>query len=395
MTDDTPAGRANWRRRVLLVSFVESFGTILLERAIYFFSHERLGYSETQNLALALAFGVTYTLGAALSHRLSRWLGERAALSLTIFGLLGLHVLIAAAPRGAVLVLGFAAVGLFEGAKWPIIESYVGAGLGPEQQLGAVGRFNVSWAMAVPLAIAAAGPVIASGHPGALFALAAAANLLALLLLPGLPLTAPHLDAAHASRPLAGALSRYRGLLAASRWSMLSSYALLFLLAPLLPEIFGRLGRSVEEATLWASSLDAVRVITFALLATLTGWQGRPFPLLLGALGLPLGFAAVLFGSSLWIVVAGQLVFGVLAGITYYAALYYALVVKNASVDAGGTHEGLIGLGLVLGPGLGLVGHVVASTGGSYLLGVIVGAGPLVVICWIGSFNSLARARVV
>jgi hypothetical protein len=378
---------------VLLVSFVESFGTILLERAIYFFSHERLGYSETQNLALALAFGVTYTLGAALSHRLSRWLGERAALSLTICGLLGLHVLIAAVPTGAVLAIGFAAVGLFEGAKWPIIESYVGAGLEPGQQLGAVGRFNVSWAMAVPLAIAAAGPVIASGHPGALFALAALANVVALLLLPGLPVTAPHLDAGHASRPLAGALSRYRGLLAASRWSMLSSYALLFLLAPLLPEIFGRLGRSVEEATLWASSLDAVRVITFASLATLTGWQGRPLPLLLGALGLPLGFAAILFGSSLWIVVAGQVVFGVLAGITYYAALYYALVVKNASVDAGGTHEGLIGLGLVLGPGLGLLGHVVASTGGSYLLGVIVGAGPLVLICWIGSLTSLARTR--
>lgn len=92
---------------------------------------------------------------------------------------------------------------------------------------------------------------------------------------------------------------------------------------------------------------------------------GRRAPLWLGALGLPLGFGAIVFGSSLYTVVLGEVGFGVLAGVTYYAALYYALVVKNASMDAGGAHEGLIGLGLVRGPGVGLVGHWVASAGGS------------------------------
>jgi hypothetical protein len=367
----------------------------LLERAIYFFSHERLGYSETQNLALALGFGATYTAGAVLSHGVARRLGERVALSVIICGLLALHVVIALVPFGLVLVCGFGAVGLFEGAKWPIVESYVGAGLGPEQQLRGVGRFNVSWALAVPLAIAAAGPLIASGHPAALFVLAALANLLSLALLPGLPAAAPHLDDAHPSRPLAAALERYRALLASSRWSMLSSYALLFLLAPLLPEIFRRLGRSVEEATLWAACLDAVRLITFALLATLPGWRGRPLPLLIGTLGLPLGFAAIVLGQSLWIVVPGEIAFGVLAGITYYGSLYYALVVKNASVDAGGTHEGVVGLGFVLGPGLGLIGQLIAHTGGSYLTSVLWGAGPLILACWFGSLRSLARLRVV
>lgn len=80
---------------------------------------------------------------------------------------------------------------------------------------------------------------------------------------------------------------------------------------------------------------------------------------------MPLGFGAIVFGSSLYTVVLGEVGFGVLAGVTYYAALYYALVVKNASMDAGGAHEGLIGLGLVRGPGVGLVGHWVASAGGS------------------------------
>jgi hypothetical protein len=387
------AEEKGWRRRVLLLSFVESFGTILLERAIYFFSHERLGYSESENLGLALAFGATYTVGAAFSHGLARRLGDRLGLGLILVGLLALHALIAAVPYGWLMVVGFAAVGLFEGAKWPIVESYVGAGLGPEQQLQAVGRFNVSWALAVPLALIVSGPIIASGQPGALFALAALANMVALWLVARLPAAAPHLEASHPSRPLAVALERYQGLLTSSRWTMLSSYALMFLLAPLMPEVFRRLGQGVQQATLWASCMDAVRVITFALLAVLPGWHGRPAPLLLSAIGLPLAFGAIVLGPSLWMVVVGEVVFGVLAGVTYYAALYYAMVVKNAAVDAGGTHEGLIGLGLVLGPGLGLVGHVVASAGGSYLVGILVGAGPLVLACWFGSLTSLARVR--
>jgi hypothetical protein len=338
---------------------------------------------------------VTYTLGAASSHHISLRTSELRALAFTLAGLLGLHVWLAFAPGGASLVVGFALVGLLEGCKWPIIESYVAAGLGAEEQLRAVGRFNVSWALAVPLALGLAGPLIASGYPAALFALAAAMNVLALALCRRLPARAPHIEASHPSRPLSGVVERYRGLLGSSRWSMLSSYALMFLLAPLMPEVFRRLGLGVERATFWASCLDAVRVLTFALLAILPAWHGRVMPLVACALGLPLGFAAIIFGTSLPMVVFGEIVFGVLAGTTYYAALYYALVVKNASVDAGGTHEGLIGLGLVLGPLVGLSGHAVASAGGTYHTGLLLAAFPLVLACWVGSLRSLGRVRAV
>jgi len=239
-----------------------------------------------------------------------------------------------------------------------------------------------------------AGPLIASGYPAALFAVAAGINVLSLALCVRLPARAPHIEASHPSRPLHGAMERYRGLLGSSRWSMLSSYALMFLLAPLMPEVFRRLGLGVERATFWASCLDAVRVITFALLAILPGWHGRATPLVVCAIGLPLGFGAIILGTSLPVVLFGEIVFGVLAGMTYYAALYYALVVKNASVDAGGTHEGLIGLGLVIGPLVGLLGHGVASAGGTYHTGLLLGALPLIAACWFGSLRSLGRLRV-
>jgi MFS family permease len=393
VTNGSGARQASWRRRVLWLSFVESFGTILLERAIYFFSHERLGYSRGQNLALALVFGVTYAAGAALSHGAARRLGDRSALASTLVVLFALHVALGVAAFGVALAVLFAAVGFFEGAKWPIVESYVGAGLEPEQQLGAVGRFNVSWALAVPLALAASGPLIASGSPGLLFVLAALANVLALGLAASLPKAAPHLDARHPSRGLDADLGRYAALLASSRWTLLSSYALMFLIAPLLPEVFQRLGTPVAEATLWASCMDAVRVLTFASLAMFHGWRGRKLPLVLGTIGLPLSFAAVIAGRSLSSVLLGEIAFGVLAGVTYHAALYYALVVKNAAVDAGGGHEGLIGIGLALGPGLGLLGDCLAGHANDPTPYILVAALPLAFLTGFAALRSLLRVR--
>ena len=64
--------------------------------------------------------------------------------------------------------------------------------------------------------------------------------------------------------------------------------------------------------------------------------------------GLPLAL------TSLSVVLLGELCFGLGAGMVYYAALYYAMVVKRASVHAGGGHEGLIGSGFVIGTLLGL-----------------------------------------
>lgn len=383
------------RQLVLGLSFVESFATILLERAIYFFSQERLGYSEAQNLALALCFGAAYTVGATRSHVLAARLGERRALASALGGLLALHASLALVPGGWWLPVAFGLIGALEGAKWPIVESYVAAGLEPEAQQRAVGHFNVSWALAVPLALAVSGPMIGSGYPAALFWLATACNVIALALLARFPARIAHLAATHPSRPLGPALERYRVLLRASRWAMLSSYALMFLLAPLLPEVFRRLGEGVERATLWASCLDAVRVATFAALAVFSGWHGLRAPILLCTIGLPIGFGAIVFGSSLGTVLLGELVFGVLAGVSYHAALYYALVVRNAAVDAGGEHEGLIGVGLVVGPLVGLIGHGLVPLGGTRQLGIVAAALPFILGCWWGALRSLARSGPV
>ena len=108
---------------------------------------------------------------------------------------------------------------------------------------------------------------------------------------------------------------------------------------------------------------------------------------------LPAGLFIYLFGKSLGVVLAGEVLFGLAAGMTYYAALYYAMVVKNASVDAGGVHEGLIGAGFALGPAAGLAGIALKPALGSKVLGTIAGIGPLFVLCAVGAARALVGTR--
>ena len=58
-------------------------------------------------------------------------------------------------------------------------------------------------------------------------------------------------------------------------------------------------------------------------------------------------------------------------GIVYYAALYYAMAVGRAEVDAGGTHEALIGAGYTVGPSAGLLGTWLG--GGAAIVGIVWG----------------------
>lgn len=99
---------------------------------------------------------------------------------------------------------------------------------------------------------------------------------------------------------------------------------------------------------------------------------------MLGAATMTGGFALVVTGASLWLMLVGFASLGVGLGVIYYAALYYALAVGRAKVEAGGTHEGLIGAGYAVGPLAALVGAHLPRTLG---LKIADGAG-IVAIVW-------------
>ena len=156
----------------------------------------------------------------------------------------------------------------------------------------------------------------------------------------------------------------------------------------MMPTIFGQMGYK-DAAPALSAVLDFVRLLTFILLICWPGWHGRASVLVISVLAMPAGFFIVLFAGNLTMALAGQFLFGLSCGLVYYAALYYAMVVSNASVDAGGKHEGLIGLGFVIGPGAGLIGLALAGVLGNRIGGMLIGIGPLFAIAAVAAIWAL------
>lgn len=364
-------------QRIFLLTFVESFSGVLLQRGLYFYTHDVLGFDRSKNLWLALLSGVAYVIGAVASHPVSKRSGERRLLMVTLGGALSMHLLLMQNAAPWALMTAFPAVALFQGFKWPVIESFLSAGLGPKDLVRTLGRFNVVWAASVPIGLVMAGQLIGASYPGALFAAAAASNALSIAVAIPLPARPEHLPDEHPDRPTDAELEPLRELLVSARWCMLSSYALMFLLAPLMPNVFAALGVDLAAATAAAGLLDVARLVAFAALGASAGWRGRGWPHLACVIALPIGFALVLLGKSLVWVLLGEVTFGLAAGFVYTASLYYALLLKNASVDAGGAHEGLIGTGFALGPIAGLVGATASPWFGSPALSLLVCSAPM------------------
>lgn len=378
-------------RRIILLTFTMSLAVTPAQRAVYFFARVRLGFSDAENLALALASGTAYVLGALCSHGVSRRLGERKVLQGAIVGAIGLMVVTALRPTPALLFVTMTLLGVLLGGMWPIIESYVGAGQGPQVQARAIGQFNMAWSTAVPLGYAVSGLIIEHWAPG-LFWLAAALSIGGFVLSFGLARRPEHLPADHPERPGEDQVAYWRGLLASARSLMVSTYALMWILNALFPRIFEDVGVPVVWATVLAALLDIVRLAMFALLKAWPGWHGRRRWLLASTAAIPAGYFLIIGARNLGMVLAGELVFGAAVGVVYFSALYYAIVVKNASVDAGGGHEGLIGSGFTIGPLAGLAAEKLTPVlGGVRLLGQLVATGPMILVCSILAVRPLLR----
>ncbi len=380
---------------LLLLSFAESFATTCVQRGLYFQTTGRLGFSPAANLSVALGFGLAYASAATVSHRVAGRFAEKHILLAAV----GAEVLVflamgAGAGTPAVLVVGTFVLGLLNGLKWPVVESYVAAGRGPAAQARALGRFNVSWAAAIPLSVAATGPMIRL-FAGGLFVVPAGICTVSLVLLSFFPLRPRHLEATDPQRPTAEQMGRLGALMRTSRWLLLLNYSCAWVLGALLPGVLGDLGLKLTMAAVIASALDVVRLVTFYLLHRTAAWHGRLWALGVGAVMLPAGFFLVFLAPNVATAVTGEVVFGLASSFTYFAAFYYAMVVRNAAVDAGGANESLIGLGSVVGPAAALLGVALAPALGQEGYGMLVGLAPVLILCFGGAARSGAEARRV
>jgi MFS family permease len=103
-----------------------------------------------------------------------------------------------------------------------------------------------------------------------------------------------------------------------------------------------------------------MRVPSFLFFSMWTGWHYRIRYMLTAFVLLVGSFLLMLLATNLPVLIAGQIVFGASAAFIYAGSLYYAMHVSEGAGGHAGTHEAMLGVGMVTGP---LVGVIASSAG--------------------------------
>jgi len=356
--------------------FVNSLGTGAVVVGIFFLTRHGHNYSTAANYALGLVFGISYVLAAIGVGPMVRRL-QRARPGLSARRILGWLLICTCAsctiPWIARQVSEPVASGswwLFAtlyapltGAIWPITESYLSGGRTERRLHRAIGRFNVVWAGAMIVAFWAMAPLVKE-RPALVIVGLGVAHALSAVVLVWFP---PHPASEQHGGEAATVPDSYPALLGVFRLLLPTTYLCIKAMTPYLPAAMDRIGLAPVWQTPMNSTLVTVQTLGFLVLALWSGWRGRWWVPIAGGVLLAAGFTLSVFAPVLATGVPGAVVlgvglgsFGLAAAIVYAGGIYYAMVVGRASVDAGGTHEALIGLGNAAGPvcGLSIAGAV-------------------------------------
>lgn len=367
---------------VLAFTFVNSLASGVTFNGMPFITEQTYRFTPTTICLLALMQGLTYIVGAVGAGPGLRWIGRRfprltprvmlAVLMATAFALAVIPVAVWRLGDPTDRLAGSWAIwvylGLYSaltGVLWPIVESFLAGGRSAAALRGATGTFNIVWSSALVGSMWLVGgfqgeqkldAVLIAG----LVHLASAALLLWLPTRPG-----EHEHEVHRHPPI------YRPLLTVHRVLLPVSYLVMYAMQPLLPGAARSVGIEDQWAPQLVSAWLAARVLTFAVMQRWHGWHGLWGTAVLGPVMLLTGFGLVVLRLAdpgplaVALFVIGLVLFGFGAATVYAAALYYAMEVGAAEVDAGGTHEAMIGVGYSVGPLCSLVPLLVASGSGS------------------------------
>jgi hypothetical protein len=350
-------------RAVLGFTFLNSITTGVVTTGIAFLATAAYHFGPGGNYLLSCVSGLTYMVGAlaagplalALQRRFPLLGPRRLLVSVTVAmaALAALPTVLDGAKAPWVLVALYSPL---TGLSWPIVEAYLSGGR-PDLERAVV-KFNLTWSLSLSLGYWAMGPLLA-------WAPLAILGCVALLHLASLAIAlrfdpVPAVHEAEALDPRAQRVAReqlpwFRALLPVS-------YLLFSALTPILPTTFGHLGVAIGWQAPLAATWMLARFLTFGALGAWRGWVGHPLTAWTGGALIAIGFALTALApqlvppsSALTLTVLSLAGFGVGMGIVYTAALTYALEAGRSEVDAGGTHEALIGAGYLFGPAAGLI----------------------------------------
>jgi hypothetical protein len=361
---------------VFVFTFINSVGTGLVTNGIFYLTQSGYGFSRTANLLLALALGATYILGAGAAGPVVRWLQRRSsrlssrAVLACLMALMFLLCLLPAASAhlgvtGAAPV--WIMVSLYSpltGVLWPMTESFLSGGRSGRSLRSAVGAWNIVWSGAIIVAYWGMAAFV-TDHPAEVIVGLGLLHLVCAAVLAAFaPEPAPHVAEHHEPHPPV-----YTRLLVVFRMLLPLSYVVSSALGPILPEMMRTMGVGQAWRPVLGSMWLVPRTISFAVLQRWQGWHGSWVMPVAGAALMLGGFGATVLsplvgdGTGVGVMVIGLALFGTGMATIYSAALYYAMEVGQAEVDAGGTHEALIGVGYTIGPLCGLAATGAIASG--------------------------------
>ena len=367
----------------LALTGLASTGTSVIWNGLPFIAKRDYGFGESENLTLYLLIGLVYVTGALTSGVCTRKLQPFVSLRTIIAMLLFAVAVVCALPLflagSTVIWISGGVAGFCSAWLWPIVESYLVSGRHGSEMRRAIGWWNVVWMVSVAGVMLAMAPLMDEYASMVIVALGVL-NLVAIGVLPWYSKNpSDHDDEISVEQVPAG----YRGLLNGARVLLPLSYIINGLLAPLLPYVLAGIAIDIFWQTPIVSIWMVARVIaTIAMWRSDRvlwgqspgdcphkflegGWHGKWSVLWVSLISMTVGCILILSAWGLSPLIVGLALFGAGMGVTYYAALYYAMAVGRAEVDAGGKHEAFIGGGYMVGPIVGLTSLQFAQCEGS------------------------------
>jgi predicted MFS family arabinose efflux permease len=353
---------AKFRAACYTIEGINSFAAVIYFNYLYFYFRDRFGFNDQQNLLLAALMGLVYMVAAWQAGQFAQRRGYFTALKA------GFGILAAALAAGLIAAWQWHVAGVEIAIAcvanvgvcfiWPTLEALVTEGGTPKQVAGAVGIYNVTWAVTNALAFFIGGTIIKTLGYESMFSLPLAMVVIQFLMVFWLEKIYPGRTEAAAApapvdRPPDAARRRARNFQHMAWVANPCAYVAINTLVALLPGIAAKFQLSTMLAGFLLSLWCFVRLFMFIALWHWPAWHYRFRWLVTSFVLLIASFAVVLVAPSLAVVLAAQVIFGGSIGLLYYSSLFYALDASEAKGEHGGIHEAAIGAGNCLGPGLG------------------------------------------
>ena len=305
-----------------------------------------LGATGSQLGALGAIWAGIYGLSVLVTGRLSDRVGRRRLAVIGLTGTAGFIVACGLTTNIPALLLLMAGFGVSISAFWPSIMGWLGDDAKNSAELNArLSRFSTAWTVGFLLGSGLTGAVFQI-KPFAAFLMAAAAVLGALVLL--LLSVKPDTDTIADTTSLPP-VPQGRGF---RKTAWLANFAITLTtggVCALFPQLATNLGIPASVHGSMLALFRAGSLVAFFLLANLTFWRTRLWPLWVAQAVAVIALAGIGISHTTWAFTIAFVVAGLVAGYTYQASIFFTLEEMTDKGKGSGFHEAVLGLGIFLG----------------------------------------------